>query len=102
MSDDWSDFSALDDDEIIGTNLDKTEYAVEDDSQEAKAAVGASLEAPEIERDAEPIEVPAGTWYWKGSINGVSLLKQTFSHIVLSRLLSVTCHDIMVQAHSWN
>lgn len=63
MSDDWSNFQAMDDDDeiVFGTALDKTDYAVEDDSPEAKAAVGASLQAPEIERDAEPIQVPAGT-----------------------------------------
>jgi hypothetical protein len=65
MSDDWSNFQVLedsDDDEIVfGKSLDKTKYAVEDDAQEAKAAVGASMEAPEIEWDAEPIQVPAGT-----------------------------------------
>jgi len=62
MSDDWSNFSALDDDDeiVFGTKLDKNEYAVEDDSPEAKAAVGASMEPPEIEWDAAPIEVPAG------------------------------------------
>lgn len=62
MSDDWSNFQALDDDDeiVFGTSIDKTDYAVEDDSQEAKAAVGASLQAPEIERDADPIDVPVG------------------------------------------
>jgi len=62
LSDDWSNFQALDDDDeiVFGTSIDKTDYAVEDDSQEAKAAVGASLQAPEIERDAEPIDVPVG------------------------------------------
>jgi len=63
MSDDWSNFQAMDDDDeiVFGTTLDKTDYAVEDDSPEAKAAVGSSLQAPEIERDAEPIQAPAGT-----------------------------------------
>ena len=35
-------------------------YAVEDDTQEAKEAVGVTRKAPEIERDADPILVPAG------------------------------------------
>ena len=63
LSDDWSSFQVLEnDDEIVfGRNLDKNKYAVEDDAPEAKAAVGASMEAPEIEWDAEPIQVPAGT-----------------------------------------
>ncbi|KAL7560091.1 hypothetical protein ACA910_016149 [Epithemia clementina (nom. ined.)] len=63
----WSDFKALDldddeDDEIIlGRRVDRRDYAVEDDSQEVKAQVGSSLQAPTIERPANPIQVPAGS-----------------------------------------
>ena len=61
MSSDWSDFTALDDDDDLDElNIDTREYAVEEDSQESKAQVGSSLEAPEIENDAPPIQVPAG------------------------------------------
>lgn len=65
MSDDWSSFQALEDDEdddeiVFGKRLDKTAYAVEDDAAETKAAVGASRSAPKIEWDAEPIQVLAG------------------------------------------
>lgn len=63
MSDDWSSFQAIDDDDdVLGSDIDTREYAVEEDSQETKASVGASFEAPEIERDAEPIMVPAGMY----------------------------------------
>lgn len=62
MSSDWSDFSALDDDDDLDElKIDTREYAVEEDSQESKAQIGASLEGPEIENDAPPIDVPAGT-----------------------------------------
>jgi len=62
LGDDWSSFQAMDDDDddILDINIDRKQYAVEEDSQETKASVGSSLEAPEIERDAEPIMVPAG------------------------------------------
>jgi hypothetical protein len=56
---DWSDFSALDDEEAAAI-IDRTDYAREEDSQEYKAQVGATLEPPTIERDAEPILVPQG------------------------------------------
>ena len=62
MSSDWSNFSALDDDDLDELKVDKREHAVEDDDQEVKAQVGSSLEAPEIENDAPPIHVPAGTF----------------------------------------
>mmetsp|Transcript_5630 Transcript_5630/g.6169 ORF Transcript_5630/g.6169 Transcript_5630/m.6169 type:complete len:211 (-) Transcript_5630:161-793(-) len=61
---DWSDFQAMDDDDddLYGSgSIDQTEYAVEDDSQEAKAEVGATLEAPTIEMDAEPLFLPVGS-----------------------------------------
>lgn len=61
---DWSDFSTLDDDEdldVLGLSVDTTDYAVEDDSPAAKAAVGEGLPAPSIENDAVPIQVPAGS-----------------------------------------
>lgn len=41
--------------------VDTREYASEEDPQEYKAQVGATLDAPEIEFDAEPIFVPAGS-----------------------------------------
>jgi len=61
---DWSDFSALDDeaeDDLLELKVDKRDYAVEEDSQESKAQVGKGLQPPEIENDAPPIDVPAGT-----------------------------------------
>lgn len=58
---DWGSFSALDDDEDLDFSVDTREYAKEEDSQELKAQVGASLEAPSILNDAEPISVPAGS-----------------------------------------
>lgn len=64
MSDDWSSFQSYDDDDdlvVFNKNVDKQEYAVEDDSQEIKTAVGNARKAPEIDRDAEPIQVVAGT-----------------------------------------
>ena len=63
MSSDWSGFSVLDDDDDLDMKIDTREYAVEEDSQEVKAEVGASLEPPEIdpEYDAEPIFVPTGS-----------------------------------------
>lgn len=57
FSSDWSNFSALDDEE----DFDTREYAKEEDSQELKAQVGASLDPPTIENDAEPIFVPIGS-----------------------------------------
>jgi hypothetical protein len=54
---DWSTFSPLDDED----DFDTTDYAVEDDSQERKAEVGGQLEAPSIERPAEPLFVTAGS-----------------------------------------
>eukprot|EP00429_Kryptoperidinium_foliaceum_P030415 CAMPEP_0176153548 /NCGR_PEP_ID=MMETSP0120_2-20121206/78439_1 /TAXON_ID=160619 /ORGANISM="Kryptoperidinium foliaceum, Strain CCMP 1326" /LENGTH=106 /DNA_ID=CAMNT_0017490611 /DNA_START=269 /DNA_END=589 /DNA_ORIENTATION=- len=41
--------------------IDTRDYAKEEDSQEMKAQIGASLEPPEIELDADPIFVPAGS-----------------------------------------
>ena len=63
---DWSNFQSMDDDddllmEELGP-VDTKEYAVEDESQERKAQVGASLDPPEIEDPywVDPIQVPAG------------------------------------------
>ena len=61
----WSDFQALDldeddDDVVLGRRVDRNDYAIEDDSQEVKAQVGASLEPPSVDRPAPPIQVPAG------------------------------------------
>ena len=65
---DWSDFGVLEDeeeDELLmseGIAVDRLDYAKEEDSQEAKAQVGASLDPPTIEGgDAEPMFVPAGS-----------------------------------------
>ena len=60
---DWSGFDYLDDDEddIL---FDRREYAKEEDDQEVKAQVGASLDAPSIDDDSvnyEPLFVPAGS-----------------------------------------
>ena len=62
-ADDWSSFQAMDDDDeiVFGKVLDKQDYAVENDSQDEKEAVGALRPAPTIEQDADPISVPAGT-----------------------------------------
>lgn len=61
-SDDWSSFQAMDDDDeiVFGKVLDKQDYAVENDSQFEKEAVGALRSAPTIERNADAISVPAG------------------------------------------
>ena len=61
-TDEWSSFQAMDDDDeiVFGKVLDKQEYAVENDSQGEKEAVGALRSAPIIERNADPISVPAG------------------------------------------
>ena len=61
LNSDWGSFQALDDDELFG-KVDKNTYAEEEDSQEFKAEIGSSLEAPVIERPADPISVPAGRW----------------------------------------
>jgi hypothetical protein len=61
MSDDWSNFSA-DDDAVLGRPIDRTDYAVEDDTQEQKAAVGARQAGPVItDVPTEPIRVLAGS-----------------------------------------
>jgi hypothetical protein len=65
LSDDWSSFQVVDDDDdedeiVFGRKLDRTTYATENDASELKATVGASLSGPTIERDAEPIFLPAG------------------------------------------
>jgi hypothetical protein len=65
MNSDWSSFKDLDDSDddydadILG-KVDTAAYAVEDDSPEYKAQIGAERAGPSIERDAEPIQVPAG------------------------------------------
>lgn len=60
-SSDWANFGVLDDDEDLDSKIDTREYAKEEDSQETKAQVGASLDPPTIEGDAEPIFVPPGS-----------------------------------------
>lgn len=56
---DWSDFSAMEEDDDL-LEMDNLDYAEENDSQEYKAQVGASLEPPSIEMNAEPIFLPQG------------------------------------------
>lgn len=66
QSDDWSSFRSFDDDDDDNLGLPKVDrqaYAVEDDDPEVKAAVGNDRTAPEIERDADPIQVVPGS-YW--------------------------------------
>jgi hypothetical protein len=65
---DWSDFGVLEDEEedniLIsdGVVIDRKDYAKEEDSPEAKAQIGASLDPPTIEGgDAEPMFVPPGS-----------------------------------------
>jgi hypothetical protein len=63
-SDDWSSFSALqdDDDIVFGAKPDRTAYAVENDDDDVKAAVGASVQGPDVlDRHVDPISVPAGS-----------------------------------------
>ncbi|CAB9520561.1 expressed unknown protein [Seminavis robusta] len=62
FSSDWSDFTALDDDEDFDDlRIDTNQYAVEEDSQESKAQIGSGLEPPKIENDFPPLQVPAGS-----------------------------------------
>lgn len=65
---DWSNFGLMeddDDDDLLksdGVSVDRRDYAKEEDSQEAKAQVGASLDPPTIEGgDPEPLFVPTGS-----------------------------------------
>jgi hypothetical protein len=58
-SSDWGSFEYLDDDSDL--DVDTNEYAKEADTQEMKAEAGASLKAPTVEFDAEPIFVPIGS-----------------------------------------
>ena len=60
---DWSNFDYLDDDDDIDIKVDTREYAKEEDSQEFKAEIGSSLQAPDIEpeQDVEPLFVPTGS-----------------------------------------
>ena len=64
FSSDWSDFSYIDDDDDLLLDGDDSmkaiDFADENDPQELKAQVGSSLEAPEVEWDGDPIEVPLG------------------------------------------
>lgn len=62
MSSDWSNFKVLDDDDDdLDIAIDTREYAKEEDPQEMKAQIGASLDPPTINIDAEPIFVPPGS-----------------------------------------
>lgn len=60
---DWSGFGFLDDDDEDDL-IDRREYAKEEDDQEVKAQVGASLDPPSIDdasNGVAPIFVPAGS-----------------------------------------
>lgn len=58
---DWGSFEAMEDDLLDEDDVDNREYAVEDDSQKDKARVGALVDGPSIENDAEPIRVLPGS-----------------------------------------
>jgi hypothetical protein len=65
---DWSDFGVLEDeeeDDILmsdGVVVDRINYAKEEESQETKAQIGASMDPPTIEwGDAKPMFVPPGS-----------------------------------------
>jgi len=59
---DWSNFSALDDDDDIVSGTNSLKYASENDPQELKAQIGSNLPAPEILGDhVDPIFVPQGS-----------------------------------------
>eukprot|EP00542_Grammatophora_oceanica_P017716 CAMPEP_0194037494 /NCGR_PEP_ID=MMETSP0009_2-20130614/9845_1 /TAXON_ID=210454 /ORGANISM="Grammatophora oceanica, Strain CCMP 410" /LENGTH=163 /DNA_ID=CAMNT_0038679677 /DNA_START=247 /DNA_END=738 /DNA_ORIENTATION=- len=65
MSDDWSGFAVLDDDDdLLGDSaIDTLDYAKEEDSQEQKASVGSSLQPPSIDDPSvnfEPMFIPQG------------------------------------------
>ena len=56
MSDDWSSFADLDDNDLPSYTV-----AEENDTQEYKAEVGEMYEAPEVFSDAKPIFLPQGS-----------------------------------------
>jgi len=61
---DWSGFGVLEDDDDDDIFIDRREYAKEEDDQEVKAQVGASLDTPSIDDGStafEPLFVPAGS-----------------------------------------
>lgn len=61
---DWSGFGVIEDDEDDDIFIDRKEYAKEEDDQEVKAQVGASLEAPSIDDASMAVDslfVPAGS-----------------------------------------
>lgn len=61
---DWSGFGFIEDDEDDDIFIDKREYAKEEDDQEVKAQVGASLEPPSIDDATTTVDslfVTAGT-----------------------------------------
>ena len=68
FSSDWSDFSYIDDDDDLldgDDSMKAIDFADENDPQELKAQVGSSLDAPEVEWDGDPIEVPLGEFrFW--------------------------------------
>lgn len=61
---DWSNFQAIDDDDddLLDMKIDTRDYAVEEDSDEVKAQVGATLDPPDIDDPpVDAIMVPAGS-----------------------------------------
>jgi hypothetical protein len=102
MNSDWASFKDLDDsdddydDEILG-KVDTAAYAVEDDSPEYKAHIGAERAGPSIERDAKPIQVPAGEYL---SLSIVYLFVPIFYWVKCPFYFS---HVLIVgKARNWN
>lgn len=61
---DWSGFGFLEDEDDDDVLIDRREYAKEEDDQEVKSQVGASLDPPSIDdasKDCDPLFVPAGS-----------------------------------------
>jgi len=114
MSDGWSDFGSLDDDDDDlyeedlllndGVAIDRTEYATENDSPEIKQQVGASLEPPSIEdgieggsQDIEPLFVQPGSQLELDELTVVRVLQAcrdeigtVFGYAVDNRAVGIT------------
>jgi len=78
--------NGLDNDEdvlLYGRAIDRRTYATENDAPEIKAAVGATLEAPVIQRPTEPISIPAGTFVSMYLEFSISLLSLSLSLFIL-------------------
>ena len=73
---DWSDFSYIDDDDDLldgDDSMKAIDFADENDPQERKAQVGSSLEAPEVEWEGDPLEVPLGELrFWSDEMEKTS------------------------------